>query len=102
MSLLETPVQLIITERDVREYGDFRIAEALAGKSLETLGASDSDLADELMKLLPKIITEKLQKMLVGNFEISEITISMKVRGNFAIVGLDGDLQLKLKPKGTR
>jgi hypothetical protein len=100
MSIISEPVQLIITERDIQEYGGFQLAKELLGADQPAmLGKKATEVVDDLMSILPRIITEKIQKIIPSGYSIAEIVLNMKVRGSFAIVGIDGEVQIKLKPK---
>jgi hypothetical protein len=95
-------VILTITEADVAKQGDPRLARRISGKEpIETLGTTGGDAADELMQLLPQIITDKIRKIIPTDFVVAEITMGIKVKGSFVVCGIDGDVQLKIKPKST-
>lgn len=100
MPIMNEPVQLMITDRDVHEFGGYQLAKELVGDAqAPILGKKGIEAIDELMSLVPKIITEKLKKIIPEGYAVSEIVLNMKVRGSFAILGIDGEMQLKMKPK---
>ncbi len=93
-------LEIVITNDDVRTLGeDDRLADRLAGLKRETLlGNDDSDLIDSFMNLMPKIIARKIERLL-KDYEITEIALSFKVTGTVGIIGVNGDVQVKIKPK---
>ena len=92
-------IELRITESDLRTYGDHRLVQELSGvEKTPTLGGKEEAM-ERLMEILPRIIAEKIRKIIPEDYEISEIALAVKIKGNFAVVGIDGDVNIKFKPK---
>lgn len=91
-------IEINISEDDVRASADHRLVQELSGKEKPaTLGAAE-DAKERLMSVLPTIIAKKVQEMIPKDFEIMEIALAMKVKGNFGLAGIDGDVNIKFRP----
>ncbi len=93
-------LQLVITNDDVRKDGNDRLADRLLGQKRETLlGKDEVDLVDSLMEVMPKIITRKVKHIIPKEFDIVEIGLTFKLNGSVGFLGINGEVQVKIKPK---
>ena len=82
-------IELRITEADVRAHAEPRLAQELSSSTqTPKLGSTADDTKDRLMNILPQIIVAKISKIVPNGFLISEISLAIKVKGNFAVLGM--------------
>jgi hypothetical protein len=95
-------LQLIVTTDDVRRRGGDRLVDELMGsRRAAMLGKDEENLVQSFMKLMPAIVADKISDMLPKNYEVVELTLNFKLSGSIGIVGVNGDVQLKLRPLST-
>src|SRR2546421_1086694 len=94
-TMTDAIVEVQIDEADIREHTDHRFARELSGlEAVPSLGGSFESMKERLMEIVPKILAAKVAKMTPAGFGIAEISLTIKVKGNFAVFGIDGDAQV--------
>jgi len=92
-------MQLVITENDYSEALGSSEAKVLAAKRKEEVLGPESNNA--IVDALPKVLADRVKKMIPENYEIKEISIKITISGTPFGVGLAGDASVKFGPAGT-
>ena len=90
-------MQVVITEKDYEEaLGDSDVKLLAAKKKEEVLGP-EPNVA--IIDALPRVLAERVRKMIPLDYEVREITIKMTISGTPFGVGIGGDATVKFGPK---
>ena len=93
-------MEIVITEKDYEAaLGDSEVKLLVNRRREEVLG-SEPNLA--ILDALPRVIAQRVRKMIPSDYEVREITINLKISGTPFGVGVGGDATIKFGPKIAR
>jgi hypothetical protein len=98
MDMTDDGIPLIVVEGDLDAAARGKLA---ATKKGEAHLAGDGDAMRTLYDALPSAIGKRLRAVCPPDFEISEVTMKMSVKGTPFGVGIEGDVEVTFKPKAT-
>jgi hypothetical protein len=90
-------MQVVITEKDYEEALGVPDAKLLAAKKKEEVLGPEPNLA--IIDALPRVLAERVRKMIPVDYEIREITIKVIISGTPFGVGVGGDATIKFGPQ---
>lgn len=93
---------LVISNADLKDVERGRI-ETLKNNG-RTLGdgserRSDDPVRDAVCEVLPRVVSERVQKIVPEGFQVGEISLKLSLGGKICGIGVDGDVSVKFVPR---
>lgn len=92
-------MQLILTEQDYEQSLSKAAVRKLRGEKGEAILGPDE--AGTVLQALPRVLADRIRRMIPENYEVREIQIKVAFSGAPFGVGVAGDAVVKFGPKAA-